>query len=96
MQLSECPVCLADRLENALIELNHWQEIATEYRASLHLCEAHHPAKWEDDGTCPICEGHRLKEALENIIEHVCDSECDDGCSWIGVAKKAIAKAGGR
>lgn len=34
-----------------------------------HLCADHQPDRWEPDGTCPICEGHRLAALVEVVRE---------------------------
>jgi hypothetical protein len=32
-----------------------------------------------------------LRAALENVVEHVCDSDCDLGCCWVEKAQAALA-----
>jgi hypothetical protein len=46
-----------DRLQRVVDNLSHW-----------HLCPDHQPDKWESDGTCPLCEGEKLKRVVDDLL----------------------------
>lgn len=47
-------------------EVTRLKELADDL-ALWKLCPVHQPNVWESDGTCPICEGHRLAEEVTRL-----------------------------
>lgn len=66
---------------NADFIANAPEDIATLLRAVDRLTQERD--QWQTAHT-------RLREALKNVVEHVCDSDCDLGCGWVAKAQAAL------
>ena len=54
----------AEAVDEQVADLATLRQQLAEWQIAITPCEVHTPDLWEGDGTCVICEGHRIHDAL--------------------------------